>query len=70
MAATKKSTSKKSKALVKKAAAAPVKRAARTQAATSSALSNRETAFTLALVTLFAVLSVLFAVMAYWRYHL
>ena len=70
MAATKKPIPKKAKAPAKKTAAAPVKRAPRKQAATPAAISGQEPALTLMLVSLFAVLSVLFAIMAYWRYHL
>jgi hypothetical protein len=75
MAATKKTIPKKAKAPVKKttavsAAKQPAKRAARKQSAPAAALTEQESTLTLALVSMFAVLSVLFAVMAYWRYHM
>lgn len=74
MTATKKTTPKKAKAPVKKTVAAPakkqpVKRATRTQTASVSVTAEQESTLALALVSMFAVLSVLFAVMAYWRYH-
>jgi hypothetical protein len=70
MAAPKKTIPKKTKAPVKNAAAVPVKRAPRKQAAAAPSVSIQESTLTLVLVSLFAVLSVLFAAMAYWRYHI
>lgn len=73
MAATKKHTPKKAKASVKKSAvkaAASSNRAPRKQyAAADAAAVGRET-FTLVLASLFTILSVLFAIISYWRYHL
>lgn len=71
MAATKKPTPKKAKASAKKATTTPVKRAPRRTAATTPvAASTQEATMALLLVSLFAVLSVVFAIMAYWRYYL
>jgi|GEM_PF-2865712 len=74
MAATKKSTVKKAKAPVKsvKKTAAATARVPRKQPAASKAGSlgtDQESPFIMMLVSLFAVLSVLFALMTYWRYY-
>jgi hypothetical protein len=74
MAATKKTIPRKAKTSVKKSAvkvAAPSSRAPRKQytVAAGAAAAGRET-FTLVLASLFTILSVLFAIISYWRYHL
>jgi len=74
MAATKKSTTKKAKAPAKKPAVAVARapRKPRKQAAAtpvSQANYSDESSGIMILVSLFAALSVLFALMTYWRYY-
>lgn len=69
MAANKKPPVKKAKAPARKAVIATAARSSRKQPAKAAPVTAEQEMLTLVLAAMFTILSVLFAVITYWRYQ-